>query len=504
MSVQILQGDVRLMLATLPAESVQVCVTSPPYFNLRDYGVDGQIGLEATPSEFVATLVEVFDGVRRVLRPDGVCFVNLGDSYSGSGKGGSALDGSSIQTGLHSAGMGQRAGVGGIPPKNLLLIPERFAIAMQDAGWYVRSRIAWCKTSAMPESVKDRPTSAWEHIFMFTKSQKYFYDAEAVRGLGSREAVQRLPGSTANQQFLSEEGPRQSTGSPMSCVQCGAPAETEGVPDSSGMDGELPQVSRSERGTGEVLWLGEGFSGEGEKKPQATAEEARDRHDANRRGVAEDSRSTSPRLPVLRCDRCQADTGSRHPDQQGRSTFQRERRPVLSSVQQQEEGQGAGGNLRNFWLLGPEPSRLNHYAAFPSEIPRRCILAATSEKGQCPVCGAPWVRVVERGNSRHHCRPGCGHQNLDFRDGWDGGKYGGFSNSSNATNQWQPSCQCDAGDPVPQIVLDPFLGSGTTALVADQLQRNAVGIELNPKYAEIARRRITNDAPMFADVSVSA
>jgi len=328
-SVTILQGDVCDMLATLPTESVQVVVTSPPYYALRDYGVDGQIGLEKTPGEFIATLVGVFDEVRRVMRQDAVLFCNLGDSYAGSGKGPTGSSGIGDQRrrqgfipgeGGNQNGSRNRDGLGGVvgsKPKDLLLIPERFAIAMQDAGWWVRSRIAWCKTSAMPESVKDRPTSAWEHIWMFTRSARYFWDQEAVR------------------------------------------------------------------------------------QPNTSADDPRNRPDY----VAKRERNVGGRTDGY------------------------------TSSHGAVGWNPAGANLRNFWLLGPEPSREEHYAAFPSEIPRRCILAAS--------------------------RPG-------------------------------------------DTVLDPFLGSGTTALVAGQLQRNAIGIELNPKYAEMARRRISNDAGMFADVTVAS
>jgi DNA modification methylase len=334
-TARILVGDALAMLRTLPSASVQVCVTSPPYFGLRDYGASGQMGLEQTPADFIANLVAVFDEVKRVLRPDGLCFVNLGDSYAGSGKGPTGANGIGDQEQRQGFTGGRGAtslfvapgdepefynaqqrtpSVSNIPAKNLLLIPERFAVAMQDAGWVVRSRIAWCKKSSMPESVRDRPTSAWEHIWMFSKSARYFYDAEAVRQPHAE--------------------PARGNGK----VESGTPHTRGGT---------------IERGP---TWV-----------------------------------------PAVR------------------------------------EYNPAGANLRNFWLLGPEPLRESHYAAFPTEIPRRCILAGS-----------------RRGDT----------------------------------------------------VLDPFLGSGTTALVADQLGRDAIGIELSPKYAAMAEQRIAGDCPMFTDVAV--
>ena len=159
-------GDCLSILPTLPAESVDCVVTSPPYWQLRDYGVSGQLGLEATPDEHVANMVKVFNEVKRVLKKTGTCFVNYGDSYSTGKKWGKT--------------------------KDLCLIPQRFAIAMQNAGWWVRSEIIWAKPNPMPESVTDRPANAHEKIFLFTKSPTYFYDADIVRQKLAGSSIQRL------------------------------------------------------------------------------------------------------------------------------------------------------------------------------------------------------------------------------------------------------------------------------------------------------------------------
>lgn len=183
-------GDALTVLRTLPSDSVHCCVTSPPYFGLRDYGVPGQMGLEATPDEYIAALVEVFAEVRRVLRPEATLWLNIGDSYAGSGKGKTGWNGIGNQQerqGFHDAyhlarDNQQRARWPNYAkPKDLLLIPFRLALALQADGWYVRSDIAWCKRSCMPESVQDRPTNAWEHVFLLSKQARYFYDAAAVR-----------------------------------------------------------------------------------------------------------------------------------------------------------------------------------------------------------------------------------------------------------------------------------------------------------------------------------
>lgn len=180
MTVRILTGDCLETLRTLPAESVNCCVTSPPYWGLRDYGVAGQLGLEATPEEYVAKMVAVFREVRRVLREDGTLWLNLGDSYAGNG---------GATPGKRSDGIGQahsddglrRTGTpGGLKPKDLVGIPWRVAFALQADGWWLRSDIIWHKPNPMPESVTDRPTKAHEYVFLMAKSETYEYDAAAV------------------------------------------------------------------------------------------------------------------------------------------------------------------------------------------------------------------------------------------------------------------------------------------------------------------------------------
>jgi len=235
MSTRLIIGDCRDVLPTLAAGSVQCVVTSPPYFGLRDYGtgewaggdpacdhtdraygkgrgdgkwfdggkprelaegrpslgrscprcgaqrIDSQIGLEATPAEYVAEIVAVFREVRRVLRDDGTCWLNLGDSYSNDTKWGGSTSGKHV-TAMHGdTGIGRTKKTTGMKPKDLMGMPWRVAFALQDDGWYLRRDIIWAKPNPMPESVVDRPTTAHEYVFLLTKRAKYFYDAEAVR-----------------------------------------------------------------------------------------------------------------------------------------------------------------------------------------------------------------------------------------------------------------------------------------------------------------------------------
>lgn len=171
------QGDALEILRQLPSGSVHTCVTSPPYWGLRDYGVEGQIGLEETPEEYVEKLVAVFREVRRVLRDDGTLWLNLGDSYTSGGRATRAPD---RKSGAREMSVRPPTPFG-LKPKDLVGIPWRVAFALQADGWYLRSDIIWAKPNALPESVRDRPTKAHEYIFLLSKSPRYYYDADAIR-----------------------------------------------------------------------------------------------------------------------------------------------------------------------------------------------------------------------------------------------------------------------------------------------------------------------------------
>lgn len=216
---RIITGDCLETLRTLPAGTAQCCVTSPPYYGLRDYGVEGQIGLEETPDAFVDRLVEVFREVRRVLRDDGTLWLNIGDSYSANAgqrtRGGPPSASSTLagnghfgggpklrampaieSDGYARRGREQRARSafrgGDVKAKDLIGIPWMLAFALRADGWFLRSDIIWHKPNPMPESVIDRPTSAHEHVFLLSKAERYFYDAEAI----AEEATGEAPGNT--------------------------------------------------------------------------------------------------------------------------------------------------------------------------------------------------------------------------------------------------------------------------------------------------------------------
>lgn len=389
-------GDVLEVLRELPDESVQMCVTSPPYWGLRDYSTEGQLGLEPTPEAYVAKMVEVFRKVRRVLRRDGTLWLNIGDSYATGGSNVTVQETdreaaarrkvgyreAGRSTGQHGgwetrASQGKGTAVGGLKPKDLCMIPARLALALQADGWYLRSEITWVKPNPMPESVTDRPTQATEKIFMLTKLPRYFYDAEAVR------------------EPHSPDGRRVTTRT----------------------------VSNGSHGNYQEFGHEEG----------------------------------------------------------------RERWP------------NSGRNLRNWWQIATEPYPEAHFATYPTELVRRCILAGTSERGCCPECRAPWVREIETSGGVDHERP---HTPKDAH-AWEAGIYGGSPLTSglgrpgwredppriSKTLGWRPSC--DHGQaPIPQTILDCFFGSGTTGLVARRHGRKCIGVELSESYCALAAKRL--------------
>jgi len=372
-TTQILIGDCREQLKALPDKSVHCVVTSPPYFGLRDYGHNGQIGQEPTPQEFVAAMLEVFTEVHRVLRDDGTLWLNLGDSYAGSGKGRNADGSANVDPNSKQAtslgtivGTLHKSTPDGLKPKDLMGIPWRVAFALQDAGWYLRQDIIWNKPNAMPSSVTDRCTTSHEYLFLLTKKPRYYYDSEAI------------------------------------------------------------------------------------KEPAIYAGDNRGARKDSRRGTSANSMSGTT---------------------------------------------GLMKNRRSVWTINTKPYKGAHFATFPPTLVEPCILAGTSEYGCCAQCGAPYVRLIEKGEPilQAWSEQGAGQYDLDD----NAMRRTSLADGSTLkhivptiTVGWQRDCDCETSDVVPCRVLDPFAGSGTTLAVAKGLGRDAYGCELNPEYAVLAEKRI--------------
>lgn len=388
-TIRTLVGDSLDVLRSMPSDSVHCCVTSPPYFGLRDYKIDGQIGLEKSPAEFVSRLVDVFREVRRVLHPSGVVWVNIGDSYNAAGRAGHGTRVGNKQE-SNRGNCSARPNCDSLKEKDLIGAPWMLAFALRDDGWYLRQEIIWHKPAPMPESVTDRCTKAHEQVFLLAKSARYFFDAEAVKE---------------------------------------------------------PSIG------GEKSW----------------------RHAGNW-AVGADHSSVGWN--------------------QGDKAERRTAKPDYAEI-------ATHRNRRSVWTVASEPFPGSHFATFPSELIRPMIRAGSSERGVCRSCLAPWERIADRKKLRRE-RP----NELTKRTGTNGtGNHcpNTVAGVSVTTRGWQPTCKCDAGDPIPATILDPFGGSGTTGMVARQEGRACVMIELNPEYAKMHRERVMqvrvmadDDAPLLA------
>lgn len=465
MTTTIYLGDCRAAMRQMAAGSVHCVVTSPPYFGLRDYGVEGQLGLERVPDClgwatgdecgecYVCHLVEVFREVRRVLRDDGTVWLNLGDSYNSRGG----------HTNLESVSRAGRANrverqkmkgsrVPGLKPKDLMLVPHRVALALQADGWWVRSDVVWAKSNALPESVTDRPTRAHEYVFLLTKSRRYFYDHVAIRE----------PNSPTTGRYGASNG----------TATAAAQAATGGAHgQSSAFTSHLSKEEFYER-----------YYTQGR----------------NRRSV------------------WTADEPDELPMPSARDNFRRERSKRAAVIPGQRVGTHRPGrkdtipdgmrNARSVWRIATRPFPDAHFAVFPEELVEPCVLAGTSAGGCCATCGAPYQRVT----GQPVPTDGRGRGNVERKVATEGeraqlnthlGSSVPWSPTAVPTVGWEPMCRHNTGG-VPAVVLDPFGGSGTVALVAERLGRDAVLCELNPEYAAMAERRIRETAPLLARVEI--
>lgn len=205
---RIINGDCFLTLKEMPGESVHCCVTSPPYYGLRDYGVEGQIGRESTPEQYIRKLTEIFSEVYRVLKKDGTCWLNISDTYCGTGSKGNRADPKNPE-GRNGQKISIARNVEKCKQKDLIGIPWMLAFALRNSGWYLRSDIVWQKGNAMPENVKDRLTRSYEHIFLLTKSPKYYFDAPAIAEPTAPGTARRYMGGRGNSHKYSGEAPGQ-------------------------------------------------------------------------------------------------------------------------------------------------------------------------------------------------------------------------------------------------------------------------------------------------------
>lgn len=568
----ILIGDNRETLLTLPDQSVHCCVTSPPYWSLRSYLPDGhpdkdlEIGLQKTPEEFVADMVNVFREVRRVLRDDATLWLNLGDSYAAN-RGGTSMPAETLAGGISGRGdkvakRGRESGYTphrdpashGLKHKDLVGIPWRVAFALQADGWYLRQEIIWHKPAPMPESVRDRCTKAHEHIFLLAKQPRYYYDAEAVKEeahgqsgsyIGSknqqgtlrkdvgvecetewtfrnrrsvwtvntqpfsgsaetsrlvRVALGALSGDTIHRVF--EDCPIHGNLD----RQCG---EHEGQMSSrTSGSGDRPEQSQVPSVPSSTQCHATEIPDDDSDSARSECSQTAKRRSSgkNKKGRAQsttipctpsvqthtgtDDKSVQPALSVP-CERIDGSKIS-EPD----STCSQVSETVRRSSDIQIVPELIGASVQSLSCKGcrcefyqKETKKISHFATYPPALIEPCILAGTSAKGACPACGAPWVRIVERDRVKISDSPR--YSDCTIGDGSPRNSDTPRMETSVHTTGWQPSCNCNAGDPIPCVVLDPFGGAGTTAIVAEGHGRDWILCELNPEYAnDIAWPRI--------------
>lgn len=321
----IINGNSLEVLKSLPDNSIDCCVTSPPYYALRDYGCDGQIGLEETPEKYIESLCDVFSEVRRVLTPQGTLWLNIGDSYNGNKVGNTEVVKNKK---VSESNDFHKKLWGGAKPKDLIGIPWMLAFALRSQGWYLRQDIIWQKPNPMPESVTDRCTKSHEYIFLLSKSQKYYFDYESIQEEATSSDKPRVFGANNQKGTLRNDIGRVYKPRTKNCQY----------------DGQRPNSM----------------------------------HFAREAGLSDEV------YPVR--------------------------------------------NKRDVWTVNTKPCKEAHFATYPFELIKPCILAGCPENG---------------------------------------------------------------------IVLDPFMGSGTTAIVARSLNRNYLGVELNPEYIKIAHKRLEKHLGMF-------
>ena len=449
---RIFHGDVRKGLRKLPDKSIHLSVTSPPYYQLRDYEEDGQIGLEETPEQYIQTMVEVSREVWRVLRDDGTYFINIGDSYAGSGKGPTGENGIGNQETRQGFSNRKTTAPVGMKEKDLLGIPWMLAEALRADGWYWRKWFPWIKRSAMPESVDDRPASSLEIIHMFAKSGTTQYwthpKHNAVRIKPEPDYVfkNRITG-----ELTSIEPENWKT---LRCTE----------------DKRMRLWIRTN------LWTGHDYFWD----PDAI------------------------KVTQSRRNRRDSDWFFESWEELALKNFVNSWKGLLLD----EVGDPIG------MIVNPEQFDEKHFATFPQGLVKPLVLGGTSESGCCPACGAPYIRIIDKGDPLEeqkllHGKSEHFHNREKKQDSLGKQTYTGFNerwqqNASDVKRRilegmrermthWVPSCDCNAGDPVPCMVLDPFAGRGTVTRVARDNGRSSAGCELSAEYIKIMKRWLGAD-----------
>ena len=448
---QIIQGDGLTVLKTLPSESVNCCVTSPPYWSLRDYGVEGQLGLEKTFEEYITKLCDIFDEVKRALRKDGTCWVNIGDTYSATRW--SNTPSTSFNPKCADVLIEKNTN---LQDKCLCLIPQRFAIEMVNRGWILRNTLIWHKPNCMPESAKDRFTVDFEYVFFFSKSNKtLFWTNEKTL-----ECVSKKPKGTKGiegKDWVWRECPK--------CQGEGI-IEEEACPRCKGL-----KIIKHSFWRGHDYWFEQQF--------QDYAPDTLPRRDrglnVNKWTKGADGQTphnlSQPRLRKERGYKTKKMSNEIHRQQHHGS-----------DINCGEKGR----NRRTVWTIATKSFKGAHFAVFPETLIEP-IIEAGCPKYVCKKCGLARVKILEpteeykeylgKGNLKEH------HVGQDTKTK--------FKVKTNAEyyNKGYTDCGCGAGFRK-GITLDMFMGAGTTAKVALKQGKSYLGIELKKEYIDMANEGI--------------
>lgn len=526
---EIICGDAFQVLPSFPEESIDTVMFSPPYWGLRDYKIPkvddvfavGGLGLESHPAGYIKRMVVLCRLLRRVLKREGSMFINLGDTYFGSPAGNKTPSGwqnpekrHNLWENAKATQLHEKVKVNDgkwLQPKQLLLIPSRVAIALQEDGWILRNDIVWHKPNHMPSSVKDRLTNSWEHIFHFVKSKRYFYDLDAIREPHATSGIERSKYAIAKfhmvngKPSLNTKNTEQRTILKLNPLGK-APEDTittgrEGIAHHSPMDprpftpmhvGEHPLGKAPD----DTITTGPN-SGEYNKEPykqnnphvfrlteEREAGHALGKNPSDTIEVGSDTRPKSKLGVPSRWG-----IGEQHPENNPR--FRHE----------------LGKNPDDFWSITTQPYPEAHFATYPEAI---CVkpIKATCPQWICRKCGKPKTRITKTNYIPRKENPESGrnqpkqiayveqcYQNGGSAKGRPSGMRYGEADAIHETVGWS-SCTCnatfDSG-----IVLDPMCGAGTTCKVAFNLGRHYIGIELNPAYVELAKKRLGNQRRLF-------
>lgn len=549
MSVRVITGDCREVLPTLPADSFDCVVTSPPYFGLRDYQVNGQIGLEPTLGEYLETMVDVFRELRRVLKPTGTCWLNIGDSYAGSwgaqsrehaGKHApnvSALSANQVKAAQNRVGTGSLSRTAGLKAKDLCMVPNRLAIMLQDDGWWVRSEIIWAKPNPMPESVTDRPTCAHEKVWLLTKSARYFYDAAAI-------AEQSISDhKSGNGYGRSEQLSRGGRGAPEPWDNIGGarnarnvwtfPSEpSRGVyldfrnadyVDDHGTPRKLSPDCPVHGPHGQPRPGSRGGVSDGElaSSPSSSSQRTDNGRDSSLTvsGVPTENYTETPPADIQQTKIPRNIGGSKihatAPDVGEARTLSdmQDTRLTLSAPTLDcfpfEDAETAILNSKRTRKMGHDPLSAQHGRVCEETPWSTPHTSREHEAAETPPARMPESKIEALQPFEHETRsvpfrqePRISRKQYDMSSTNNKCVCAISQHSHFAVMPSSLAERCiKAGCPHGGSVLDPFGGAGTTGLVADRLGRHATLIELNPANREMAAERVTMDGPLFAEVS---